>query len=266
VADLRAQLPGVKLAAPALADLGPAKPLPHSKWNLDTHLWLSFAKLDNAMVGLDKDTIRAMPVHEREARGKSAVLPWRLIGAEERDALAFVGLRPVVGRRVYRLAPGSRDLNAKDGDIGWALSPGGDATRLEAWLYHAAGDAGLDTRNFPGSWKKLSDALSVTLVRLDRENGFVVIDASTLMPSALDVLEGAGVCELGRDVVLDPIHIDALTSKLKKVVKKIGLPRSARDNALVARATGWRQPVPQGKERFTPEVPINSVLWGARRL
>jgi hypothetical protein len=91
----------------------------------DGQLWYAFTRLNDAMSRLEVDQIRAMPVHEREARFKSARLELRLTGNSEHQALAQLGLAAQRGRCVYRLAPGSIEVAAREGDIAWALAPAG---------------------------------------------------------------------------------------------------------------------------------------------
>ncbi|NJO82363.1 MAG: hypothetical protein HC828_05795 [Blastochloris sp.] len=136
-ADLKKSLPHSRLAAPPLNK--PAKT--PSKLSPQGRLWYEFTRLNAALQSLDTHIIQAMPPKEREARFKSAILLQRLEGQERGEAI--VCLQQTLGRIfsspdklfVYKLAPTSIDFNARDGDIGFALSPLNEAGFLDLHPY-----------------------------------------------------------------------------------------------------------------------------------
>lgn len=255
-ADL--ELSPAKLTASLIgADAAAREP----RMSLDGHLWYTFARLNDAMEALEADEVRAMPVHEREARARSARLPRRLTGDEEAAAYARLGLNGRPGRRAYSLADTSVDVSVRDGDMGFALAPAALPGFLDRSFRTLAERHGVEIRNGREYQWKMAEALSVTPVRLDRENRVLVVDETRMRPGVLDELEAAGAVDLSADVVLDPVHNDFFTKPLRDVLNKLGRPREAFDNPLVAQATGQAPAVPR---RFTASSPLSRFLWRAR--
>lgn len=229
--------------------------------SLDGHLLVTFARLNIAMEGLGKDEVRAMPPHEKEARGKSARLLGRLPDDEANATLARLDLRPQVGRRVYWLAPTSREVSMRDGDMGFAIVPVGDPHLLDKFFVHVAEEFGIPVaqQSAERGWR-MSDALAVTPVRVDREGGILVLDENRMRPGILDEIETAGVADLSGEVMLDPVQTDHFTKPLTKVLLKVGRPREAVNDALVMRATGEAPVIPG---RFSKSSPLSRFLWQA---
>jgi hypothetical protein len=234
------------------------------KMSLDGHLLVTFARLNVAMEGLAKDEIRAMPPHEREARGKSARLLGRLPDADATTALARLGLRPKAGRRLYRLAPTSREVAMRDGDMGFAIAPVGDAHLLDMPFRSVADQHGIvvNLQSAEREWK-MSDALAVTPVRVDREGGVLVLDENRMRAGILDEVEACGAADLSGEVMLDPVQTDHFTKQLAKVLLKVGRPREAANNPLVMRATGEAAVVPG---RVSKSSPLSRFLWQADQM
>ena len=238
-ADLRPQL---SHTAPFIR-LGP--PMRQPRVSTDGQLWYAFARLNAALEELDVHQARAMPPHERSARFRSARLLGRLTGAAEQAALGQLSLALRPGRRVYQLNTDSQDVKAKVGDFAFALTPeniGGfldrsvaavvRGTLLQRQLQDQLGNRYWNAR--------MEDLLGVTIVALDRNRGLLGVDADPRLPTILDTLEAAGVVDLSRDVILDPVYRDFFTRKLLATLQAIGNPPIARNNPnpIVRRATG----------------------------
>jgi hypothetical protein len=238
-----------------------ATPLPSPKprahaLNRDSQLWLSFSALNNALERSEVAKIRAMPMSEREARGKAALLEERLRGADEGAALARLGLAPKPGRRVYRLSPGSREVVARKGDMSWAVGPADDHVFLSRSLRRLVKETGLKLEDSEKRWNLLSEACTVTVSGIDRAAGLIAVDSPRIGPTILDKLEEAGICDLGRNVALDPVHLDIFQSKLSNVLLSVGNPRSAVENPHSAGK-------PQRFDRYATPTALSEVLWGA---
>ena len=229
--------------------------------SVDGELWLAFHRLNTALDQLETAQVRAMPPHEREARHRSARLERRLTGREEADALARLGLQPVVGRRVYRMRPSSREARVRVGDFNFALAPESDPTFLESSFFAVAQRAGIPTQGYEGRWR-MHDATSVSIAGLDRSAALIVIDAGAYRrPTLLDDLEQAGAVDLSRDVTLDPRHVDFFTPKLVGALRGLGNPPTAASSPLVQRAIGgfrWARP-----PRQTAHCPAADFVWDA---
>lgn len=259
--DLREVLAKASIAAPSWG-VGPAAI--ERGMSLDGHLLLTFARLNEAMQAREKADIRGMPVHEREARGKSARLTARLTGVEAQEAFAALGIVPVAGRRVYRLADSSADFAAREGEMGFAIVPVDRPGYLDRGFRPIAEEHGIpvNPQSREPRWR-MSDALAVVPLRIDRDRRLVVLEETRLKPGILDALEAAGALDLSTNVVLDPIHADFFTRPLAKVLRKLGRPAEAVNSAMVVAATGHSAVVPS---RYSVSSPLSGFLWRAGEL
>jgi hypothetical protein len=254
-ADLR---PLLGSTAPAI-DVGP--PGRQDRLSVDGQLWYAFAKLDAALSELEVHQVRAMPPHEREARFKSAWLRRRLAGEGERQALEVLGLAPAAGRRAYRLREPSREVNLREGDFNYAVSPELTSNFLDSNFARLARDAGLGPLpDWINPRTRMEQVTKVTVRGLDRERGLIALDASPRWPTILDDLEAAGIADFSRNVVLDPVYTDFFTRKLLAALRAVGNPPTAVDRGHVRRATG--QAGGRGARRTRP-TPAADLLWDA---
>lgn len=253
--DLRRTL---SQSAPPIA-VGPPKA--QSRLSVDGQLWYAFAKLNEAMADLEAAQVRAMPPHEREAKFRSARLPRRLTGDEERDALAALGVSARMGRRVYTLSPGSREVKLRPGEFSIALAPENDPGFLDRSVARVVRGSPLEARYGGGSWwqTRLEDAAGVSVVALDRTALLIAVDLNPRFPGLLDDLAAHGFADLERDVLLDPVHKDYFTSKLLAALQAIGNPPAAIDDVRVRQATGQTG---RGARR-TAHTPPADFLWQA---
>jgi DNA replication ATP-dependent helicase Dna2 len=214
------------------------------------------------MSRLEVDQIRAMPVHEREARFKSARLELRLTGNSEQQALAHLGLAAQRGRRVYRLAPGSIEIAAREGDIAWALAPAGQPGFLDLSFSHQVRTTQILVHDWEQRWT-MEQATAVSVAGLDRDARLIVVDETVMKPGILDDLERHGVANLTNDVVLDPIYLDLFHKKLRDVLAAIGTPAIALANPLALRATGMAR---RRAGRGSAHTNVADLLWNPRAL
>jgi len=232
---------------------------PHGK------LLYEYTRLNAAMGELDSQTTRAMPPHEREARFKSAHLLRRLEGDEKAAAYARLSaaanepLPPPDGLVVYRLSPESREFNVRPPALGYALAPRGWPGFLGSHAYPLVKE--IEGNFFSKGSVAEVGFTQVSVVAIDRAH-----DLAALKPwwnYQVPVLEEAGVMDLSEDVMLDPVHSDYLSKKVKLTLEGIGRPASAWHDEPVLTALGMAAPDP-GDE--TPETPASEFLWGAKGL
>lgn len=255
--DLRQQL---NQTAPRIEDLGPPS-LP-AKMSYDGRLWFVFAQLNAALTELEVQVTRAMPPHEREARFRSARLSTRLSAPAAAPHLARLNLAPQPGRWVYELAPGSREVRARDGDINFALAPESAPGFLERTLAQVATNASslpLPSQN--AMYSRMERVSSVSVTAIDRDNGVIVVDVSQYWLATLTAAENTGQLSFARDVMLDPIHQDFLLDRLKATLNAIGSPPIANALPAVAQALGGRT-----RPRAGTPSPAADVLWDGQRL
>jgi DNA replication ATP-dependent helicase Dna2 len=262
-ADLKKLLPGSRLAAPPLNK--PAKT--PSKLSPQGRLWYEFTRLNAALQALDIHTIQAMPPREREARFKSAILLQRLEGRERGEAIRC--LQRTLGRIfaspdelfIYKLAPASIDINARDGDIGFALSPLDEAGFLDKHPYsRLIKNAGI-SNGYGAATIADSGLTGVSVVAVDRVNSFIALKPG--MFNKIVKLEEAHQLDLSQYAILDPVPQDFLTKKIKLTLQAIGYPASAIDDPRVLEALGETV---SRKGKPSPETPASRILWQASTL
>ena len=258
-ADLDKLLPSTRLAAPPLnkASKTPLKLSPQG------HLWYEFTRLNASLQGLDIHMIQSMPPREREARFKSAILLTRLDGTERTKALK--DLQKIYIKQlsdpsdflIYQLSRDSTNLNARDGDIGFALSPLKEPGFLDRHPFgRLTNGTSIDTRY--GTTIAESGLTAVSIVLIDRVNRLIVLNPGIF--GKISTLEAAGKIDFSREVVLDPIPQDFLVKKVKITLQAIGYPDSATAEPRVLEALGETLPA-KGKRKA--ETPASQILWNA---
>lgn len=245
--------------APRIADLGP--PTLPARMSYDGRLWFVFAKLNAALTQLDVQQTRAMPPHEREARFKSAHLVTRLSGPAVAIQLTRLGLQPSPNRWVYELAAASREVRARDGDIGFALAPRNSPGFLDQTLMQVTGQNPPPLLNWQSPFTRMERVTAVNVVAVDRDQGFLVVDINQGWFQVLQTLETSGVISFAADVMLDPVHNDFIIDRLGATLNAIGSPRIATALPQVAQALGGRF-----RPRAGNPSPVADVLWDGRRL
>ena len=232
-----------------------------ARMSSDGLLWYSFAKLNFSLESLKCHQIRAMPPHEREARFESGRLPERLPPPADHRVLQRLGLQPLPGRWVYLLAERSRELKARDGDIGFAIAPEEAPGFLDQTLASIAGNTPVPLPAFGSPYTRLERICAVTVSRIDREGGYVVIDVQPDWLPTLLALERGGLAQFARQTMLEPVKVDFFSEKLKKTLDAIGNPPQAHAQAAVEQALGRRR-----RAAAADPSPVGDVLWDAERL
>jgi hypothetical protein len=253
VTDLGAQL---GQTAPRIDDL--RRPTYPRNLADDSRLWLTFQLLDSALSNLDVLTIWAMPVHEREARFKSAVLPTRIRGAQEQAILTAHNLQPSVILRVYELAPGSTEVRARDGDFSFALSPGAVPGFLSRRLDRVAGIVAVQVPPNSSPYTPMEYVTGVTVVAINRDQHYVILRLSTRWQPAISQLEAANAIDFSSNIVMDPIYLDFLSDRVRDTLTAIGNPPNAAPAPGVQHALGNPQ-----RTRRTAAVACADVFWDA---
>jgi DNA replication ATP-dependent helicase Dna2 len=270
--DLGDALLPTRLAAPTLGTL-PTRVL--SSEPPFSQLLFEHARLNVAINDLDGYTVRAMPPHEREARFRSAILTRRLVGQEHDHALQRLQeftpreLGTIPGLMIYELNQFSRELNARAGDIGYALSPINQPHFLLKHPYSVLNP------HFkivgPGAREEVqtiagAGLTAVSIEAIDRVNGTIALKPDTTShivasadPHATELnLEDARLLDLSANVILDKFEFDGITSKVKYTLKGIGYPAIAYHNPAMRRALG----IPETQPINPPDpTPAARFLW-----
>ena len=255
--DLR---PSLQQIAPQIRIEPPQR---QSGISFDGQLWYGFARLDAALGELEVHQVRAMPPEEREARYHSARLTRRLAGAAEAAALVQLGITPVARMRVYEMRQESREVKAREGDFGFALSPENMPGFLDRSLQMVTQGTPLEPANGSGWRTYMEAATGVRIVGINRDAGLLAILPNNRYPAMLDDLELHGLANLSQDVVLDPVWVDTFTKKLRETLHAIGDPPNARNNPLVRRAVGLAT---ARRGRQSPGSPAADLLWSGNAL
>ena len=251
--DLRHNL--IEKAPKISKSIAPSK---QGKMCYQSELMFMFSKLDAKLDELDILAKRALPIYEREARYDSAKLIERL--SDKSRFLNQFGIANDDLVFVYKLSPNSVDVRAKDGDFMFALSPSYDATFLNKKVFTLLPDASENIKYQP-----LQNILTVTILKLDREQQIVILKAKAYKDSnnnncnPILSLESAGV-DFSKDVSLDPVTRDFFTPRLREALQCIGNPPSAQVN--IDELTQLKQTVLKKiRARKTKETPASKVLW-----
>lgn len=262
--DLHDRLPR---SAPRVRDLARRLDVPGT-----SHLGLLLyvhARLNAALEELETSRTRALPVVEREARFASARLERRLQGDERRAALESFGVDPAGRAQVFRLAPTSRDVQAKVGDFGWAIYPQHEAGLLDSSagaVIRQRGSADLNAaweENRRALATSMNRVLGVTIRAIDRDRGLLVVtfDGFGDSPTLRHTMLTDGAFSVDRDQVLDPVARDVFTPRLAEAVKAIGNPPQAQADDRIRSALGITRTPRRGSLQ-----PAGDFLWDAHTL
>lgn len=231
-----------------------------------SRLWLEFTRLNIALQSLDVHTIRSMPLHEREARLKSARLIKRLSGQAEQDALDSLSLS--IGRKlnrandlfVYQMSPDSREVNIKPGEFLFALAPEDRYGFLDEHPYRITKGTSLEQTVRGRKDYTIADSgiTGVTIEAIERVKGLIALRAS--QQNQIPQLERETELDFSQKVVLDPIHKDFLTKKVKLTLEGIANPSCAGSDKKTLLALGLPLDTQAGT---SPVTPAAEFLWQA---
>ncbi len=281
--DLRLQLGNSDLTAPLLL-ARPARMLP--KLPLFSRLLYEYTRLNAALDDLEIYTTRAMPVYEREAKFRAAYLPFRLTGTVR--TLALQKLQATQKTLlldddyllIYELGPDSHDINARPGDIGYALSPRNQPGFLQQSWFSLVNNRGYTVRRRGGepigkTIKTISDAglTNVSIEAIERREGLIALRLSDRTHVTLaegrnnpaETLEAAGFVNLERDIMLDKVAQDFLSSKVKDTLEGIGFPEIAQHDSLNELLEQTLNTKNQ-QQLITELTPAASFLWDTQSL
>ncbi|GIW39264.1 MAG: hypothetical protein KatS3mg075_745 [Meiothermus sp.] len=229
--------------------------------SLEGQLWYQYHRLNAASEELEAQVTYAMAAHEREARLKSAHLTQRIDDPARRsraldllNAAAGTQLVDTPDLLIYKLSPSSAEVNIRENAVGLALSPRSDPTFLHLLA---------TPHNFPGletytsgdqQFRSVADAdlTKVSLEAIDRQNLLIALrlDARAKVLK----LESVSGVDFRQDVMLDQMHTDSLSKKLKLTIKAIGKPPSWPDNLVITRSLPAAPTPPARGGRRAPKV------------
>lgn len=245
--------------APRIDDLGP--PVLPARMSYDARLWYVFARLNSALAELKVQHTRAMPPHEREARYRSAHLLSRLDGAIAAGHLARLNLTASPHRWVFELAPLSREVRARGGDINFAVSPRNSPGFLDRTLANVTNNAALPLPSGASQYTRMENVAAVSVAAVDRDNGIIVLDLNQWWAPVVVAAEAAGHFSLAQDAMLDPVHHDFLLDRLATTLSTIGNPPNAQPLPGVAQALGGTR-----RPRAGAQTAVGDILWDGQRL
>ena len=248
-------------------------------------IWYAFANLNKKIEENEKFSYHAMPPHKREAKLVSARLEKRLTGEEKSEVLDNkFNLEDKSNRRVYIMKEDSKAVKLKEGDFLCCLSPDEEANRLhENFYYNFINEEApalelVIRENYDGEipgrvygWT-LSDVTRTTIKKIDREEGYIVVDIKTHYWKLFNInfveqLEDEGF-DFSNNVSLDPIHKDYFTDKLKDCLRLIGNPDIAKDRAqnidIIEKLgfSGYRE----SRDNRDYVAPATDFLWDATNM
>lgn len=238
-----------------------------------SQLLYQYHRLNAATQRLESDLSYALPVHERVAKFRTARLGALIQGSVRRVILARINAACQTSLDVrdprflvYELPQDSRGVNMREGDIGVQFSPPGDPLFLHRTVnslpnIERAVRAGLLTNRQRYQSVADSGLFEITVLAIDRTNGYLVVQPSSRHFEALAAQVGADYRAGG---TLDRISKDFLASKLKVTLRSIGTSRSvAPDAAALAVIAGQARGAPGTPAQDVP--PATEYLWHAAR-
>ena len=209
-----------------------------------------------------------MPPHERAARFHSARLTRRLTGQEETDALAQLAVPARPGRRVYELAPDSRDVKAKVNDFSFALAPEAMDGFLDDSIARVVRGTSLEPAySDPSYWNTpIERGTQVTIAALDRNLGLIALDVPAgRFRNFINDVQSLGIANFERDVILDPTHGNFFLKKLKAALRAVGNPQLARNSRFAALAQAATTAPTAGNAprgaRQSAHTPAADFIW-----
>ena len=232
---------------------------PHSQ------MWYEFTRLNNALERLDAEVIRSMPVHEREAKFKSARLTKRLNGQQEVDARSHFGT--LLGHQlptnaiVYTLGDNSCDVNIRNGAINFHLSPENEPDFLDRKVLGIT--HGTPLADFRHKKKSISQVglTEFSVVAIDRVTALIALQPS--YQNQVAAFEMHGLIDLSTNVVLDYLAVDYLSKKVDLTLEAIGHPAVANVDIQVFNALGIVRKTP--RKIALPTI-ASEFLWEMTRL
>ena len=234
---------GDRLERSAAPRLGGAR-ADASNLPLRSRLWLEYNRLNVATQELEGFVIRAMPVHEREARFKSARLTERLEGESKSRALERMETAthlPMAGRRdlvVYRMAETSVDFNARPGDPGYALVPDDMPELFSRNVFSLSRTHPpfmLRPRTPSGTVGEVG-LTQYSIENIDRANRLIAL--REFFRNHVDEMEDAGGADFRENVVLDPVPFDVSVAAIRETLDAIGRPDDPNDTDQMRNALG----------------------------
>jgi DNA replication ATP-dependent helicase Dna2 len=268
--ELTAQAPGVNdVFQPATRLTGVSD---------DGQILFQHTRLMAAAQHLEIDLLMAMPPHEREARFQSARVVAVLQGTVRSDGLVALGIASHVGNPavlLFRLSARSREARLKEGEYTWSFLPEADLPKLQdmSVAQFKRHNRVLEQVLAIAHWEwrqRLREALTVTIIKLDRGQQLLAVEAGDLLAQVLRLnllqmdLDGSR----GRFGILDPVAMDVFTRKLRKTLEDpsgIRNPPLAQQRPLF-RALGISR-VQAGRPRVGKvNSPVAEFLWNADAL
>ncbi|MGY1615914.1 DEAD/DEAH box helicase [Geodermatophilus sp. SYSU D00691] len=244
-----------------------APPQNVARLTADELLLLAFTKLNHAVDAQEAARRRAMPPHEREARFVAARFPRRLTGRERADAFQALNMTGTLDHEVYEVRPNSAQANFKEGDFLCALVPENMVEILDwtvgRFVRKMAGPIAPNIlANFgQDQFAAMTDVLSATLVRFDRDLNLAVVEMGTYKALARQALLATGLLSLDRHVSMEKTTKDFFSDKLQATLRAIGRTPKAVASPIAARALGTA-PTPQA----AASVPVEDVFWDAQAM
>jgi len=243
----------------------------------DGELWYSFQRLNSALQSFDAERTLSLDPYEQEAR----FLSIRLDSEVDRRLLGKLKKKyKLKGRRIRAFKVCHRSLNSKIklNKIGYSLLPENildKANFKSVYFIHNSTTLrqnqkrDLFDKYDQGPQTTLRDIFSVEVRAFDRTNSLILVELNKYHKELQNLLENEGVVDFHQlsnrsRAIIQPIHIDLATSKIKNSLKAIKNPPLAQSNPLISVHSNNK--LRKNRVQPSPSHACNCFIWDAKNL
>ncbi|XWW47711.1 DNA2/NAM7 family helicase [Fibrella sp. USSR17] len=224
-----------------------------------------FTRLNNSLARLETETIRSMPIHEREAKFKSARLTRRLVGQGEVSARShfsnLLGHPLPMDAIIYELSSASCDVNIRNGAINFHLSPEDEPEFLDRKVLGLTHGTPLADPRHKGQSVLKVGLTEVSVIAIDRGTALIALQPG--YKNQIAALEAYSIVDFSTNVVLDHLAVDYLSKKVNLTLQAIGHPAVANIDVQAFNTLGVIRKAPK---KISAATTASEFLWEMSRL
>ena len=221
-----------KAQAPIIPELEKIEGFEKMKFGLDLYL---YSKLDTELSRTEKNMIHALNVNKKTVLGKSMLLKEEKIGSQKESILDLKfgkGNYKNSDFKVYEVDSDSIDANFDETSFASIIYPidkidyiykkfTTDITKNNSYYIYYNKD--IDFKNYSRSINKniCKSCLGIKINHLDRLNKIIIIELSNDTREVIEFLENNYGFDFSKNVIIESIHVDFWSSRLKKCLQRV---------------------------------------------